>query len=35
MTAWLSGMIFAEAAERCIKANKPLTLPHMKAAWSR
>ncbi len=30
--AWLSGMIFAEIAERCIKDNKPLTLPNMKAA---
>ena len=26
------GMIFAEIAERCLKANKPLTLPNMKAA---
>jgi branched-chain amino acid transport system substrate-binding protein len=25
-------MVFAEIAERCIKANKPLTLPNMKAA---
>jgi len=32
ITSWLSGMIFAEIAERCIKANKPLQLPHMKAA---
>jgi branched-chain amino acid transport system substrate-binding protein len=30
--SWLSGMIFAEIAERCTKANKPLQLPHMKAA---
>lgn len=30
--AWVSGMVFAEIAERCIKANKPLTLPNMKAA---
>lgn len=30
--AWLSGMVFAEIAERCIKANKPFTLPNMKAA---
>jgi branched-chain amino acid transport system substrate-binding protein len=30
--AWLSGMIFAEIAERCIKNGKPLTLPNMKAA---
>jgi branched-chain amino acid transport system substrate-binding protein len=27
-----TGMIFAEVAERCLKANKPLTLPNMKAA---
>ena len=32
ISTWLSGMIFAEVAERCIKANKPLTLPNMKAA---
>jgi len=32
LCAWLSGMIFAEVAARCIKANKPLQLPHMKAA---
>ncbi len=32
ISSWLSGMIFAEIAERCIKANKPLQLPHMKAA---
>ncbi len=32
ISAWLSGMVFAEIAERCIKANKPLTLPNMKAA---
>ncbi|CAN7742745.1 ABC transporter substrate-binding protein [Variovorax sp. LjRoot290] len=32
VSAWLSGMVFAEVAERCIKANKPLTLPNMKAA---
>ena len=30
--AWLTGMIFCEVAERCIKANKPLTMPNMKAA---
>ena len=30
--AWLTGMIFCEVAERCIKANKKLTLPNMKAA---
>jgi branched-chain amino acid transport system substrate-binding protein len=32
ISSWLSGMVFAEIAERCIKANKPLTLPNMKAA---
>jgi len=32
ISSWLSGMIFAEVAERCVKANKPLTLPNMKAA---
>lgn len=32
ISTWLSGMVFAEIAERCIKANKPLTLPNMKAA---
>jgi branched-chain amino acid transport system substrate-binding protein len=32
ISSWLSGMIFAEIAERCIKANKPLQLQHMKAA---
>ena len=32
ISSWLSGMVFAEIAERCIKANKPLQLPHMKAA---
>lgn len=30
--AWLCGMAFAEIAERCLKANKPLTLPNMRAA---
>ncbi len=30
--AWLCGMVYAEIAERCIKAGKPLTLPNMKAA---
>ena len=25
-------MVYAEIAERCIKAGKPLTLPNMKAA---
>jgi branched-chain amino acid transport system substrate-binding protein len=32
ISTWLSGMVFAEIAERCIKANKPLTLSNMKAA---
>jgi branched-chain amino acid transport system substrate-binding protein len=32
VSAWLSGMIFAEIADRCLKANKPLLLPNMKAA---
>lgn len=32
ISSWLTGMIFAEVAERCIKANKPLQLPNMKAA---
>jgi len=32
ISTWLTGMIFAEVAERCLKANKPLTLPNMKAA---
>ncbi|MDP3702401.1 MAG: ABC transporter substrate-binding protein [Hylemonella sp.] len=30
--SWLTGMIFCEVAERCIKANKKLTMPNMKAA---
>ncbi len=30
--AWLADMVFADIAERCIKAGKPLRLPHMKAA---
>ncbi len=30
--AWLTGMIFCEIAERCIKAGKTLTMPNMKAA---
>ncbi len=32
VSSWLTGMVFAEIAERCTKANKPLTLPNMKAA---
>ncbi len=32
INAWLTGMIFAEIAERCIKADKPFTSDNMKAA---
>jgi branched-chain amino acid transport system substrate-binding protein len=32
ISSWLTGMVFAEVADRCLKANKPLTLPNMKAA---
>ena len=32
ISSWLSGMIFAEVAERCLKAKKDLTLANMKAA---
>jgi branched-chain amino acid transport system substrate-binding protein len=32
VSSWLSGMIFAEIADRCLKAKKDLTLPNMKAA---
>ena len=32
ISTWLCGMVFAEIADRCIKANKPLLLPNMKAA---
>ncbi|MFT3821260.1 MAG: ABC transporter substrate-binding protein [Rubrivivax sp.] len=32
VSSWLSGMVFAEIAERCLKANKPFTLANMKAA---
>ena len=32
ISSWLSGMVFAEIAERTLKANKPLTLPNMKAS---
>lgn len=32
VSTWLTGMIFAEIADRCVKANKPLLLPNMKAA---
>ena len=30
--AWLTAMIFAEVAERCIRADKPFTQPNMTAA---
>jgi branched-chain amino acid transport system substrate-binding protein len=32
ISSWLSGMIFAEVAERCLKAKKDLTLANMKGA---
>ena len=32
VNSWLSGMIFSEVAERCLKAGKPLTQPNMTAA---
>lgn len=32
ISSWFSGMVFAEIADRCLKAKKPLTLPNMKAA---
>ena len=32
ISSWLSGMIFAEIADRCLKAKKELTLPNMQAA---
>jgi len=32
ISSWLSGMIFAEIADRCLKAKKDLTLANMKAA---
>jgi len=32
MCTWLAGMVYAEIAERCLKANKPLTQPNMTAA---
>lgn len=32
INSWLAGMIFAEVAERCIKADKPFTTANMKAA---
>lgn len=32
ISGWFSGMVFAEIADRCLKAKKPLTLEHMKAA---
>jgi branched-chain amino acid transport system substrate-binding protein len=32
ISTWFSGMVFAEIADRCLKAKKPLDLPNMKAA---
>jgi branched-chain amino acid transport system substrate-binding protein len=32
ISGWFSGMVFAEIADRCLKAKKPLTLEHMKVA---
>jgi branched-chain amino acid transport system substrate-binding protein len=32
ISTWFTGMIFAEIAERTLKAGKPLDLPSMKAA---
>ena len=32
LSSWFSGMVFAEIADRCIAAKKPLDLPNMKAA---
>lgn len=32
LSSWFSGMVFAEIADRCLKAKKPLDLPNMKAA---
>lgn len=32
LSSWFSGMVFAEIADRCIKAKKPLTLENMKTA---
>jgi branched-chain amino acid transport system substrate-binding protein len=32
ISGWFSGMVFAEIADRCLKAKKPLTLENMKAA---
>jgi len=32
LSSWFSGMVFAEIADRCIAANKPLDLANMKAA---
>ena len=33
ISAWFSGMVFAEIADRCLKDKKPLTLDNMKAAY--
>jgi branched-chain amino acid transport system substrate-binding protein len=32
LSSWFSGMVFAEIADRCLKAKKPLTLENMKSA---
>lgn len=32
ISSWFTGMVFAEIADRCLKAKKPLTLENMKAA---
>jgi branched-chain amino acid transport system substrate-binding protein len=32
ISTWFTGMVFAEIADRCFKARKPLDLPNMKAA---
>lgn len=32
ISTWFTGMVFAEIADRCLKARKPLDLPNMKAA---
>jgi len=32
ISTWFTSMVFAEVADRCLKANRPLTLPNMRAA---
>jgi branched-chain amino acid transport system substrate-binding protein len=32
ISSWFTGMVFAEIADRVLKANKPMTLENMKAA---